>query len=440
MTLSHKWDEHIRASASTTTENLHSRLHSLNSQELPLTLIHAIEVTYQLGVKYLWIDCVCIAQDCQEDWNHESSLMSEVYRNAYCSIFAQVSGSSTAGLFRSESTMHDSVEFPCRSKDQQSRLVRAMKLQPRWSTLFDEGELQSRGWCLQQRELSTRIVHYTSSQVLWECRSFKASESWPARDATNERYPSPVAFSKRVLDNIKEVDDQAIYDMWYETIRDYTSRCLTRFEDTLPALGGLARAVNEHIRSDYMAGMWESDLPRTLAWTPYGTYSNDRRPKIRHATYIAPTWSWASLSGTVHFNKTKGVAHDSIGEHGTMITGYYIDLLTSDPFGQIRAAELHVKARIINGVLDYYRASDFHFLRDSIGKWFGHMQFDVKEESKSVKVVRCIYLFPEEHGRGLGLALVPVEGSESTYRRVGLISELDKNYFQDIDAEDITLI
>ncbi|KAB8252028.1 ankyrin repeat-containing domain protein [Aspergillus flavus] len=68
---------------------------------------------------------------------------------------------------------------------QSSKMVRAVKTQPSWVGLLGQGPLQSRGWCLQERELSPRVLHYTPSQVLWECRAFKASEGWPERDISS---------------------------------------------------------------------------------------------------------------------------------------------------------------------------------------------------------------------------------------------------------------
>jgi hypothetical protein len=42
-----------------------------------------------------------------------------------------------------------------------------------------KGPLSARGWTLQERELSPRILHYTKHQVLWECRDCIASETKP---------------------------------------------------------------------------------------------------------------------------------------------------------------------------------------------------------------------------------------------------------------------
>lgn len=58
--------------------------------ELPRTFQDAIVVARKLGLRYLWIDSLCIIQDSpgDVDWAHESSLMNDVYGNSSCNISA----------------------------------------------------------------------------------------------------------------------------------------------------------------------------------------------------------------------------------------------------------------------------------------------------------------------------------------------------------------
>ncbi|KAH7370060.1 hypothetical protein BKA65DRAFT_386907, partial [Rhexocercosporidium sp. MPI-PUGE-AT-0058] len=42
---------------------------------LPATFRDAVVITRLLGVKYLWIDSLCIIQDQLSDWEHESAKM-----------------------------------------------------------------------------------------------------------------------------------------------------------------------------------------------------------------------------------------------------------------------------------------------------------------------------------------------------------------------------
>jgi hypothetical protein len=36
-----------------------------------------------------------------------------------------------------------------------------------------------RGWVLQERVLSPRVLHFSREQVFWECRQLRACESFP---------------------------------------------------------------------------------------------------------------------------------------------------------------------------------------------------------------------------------------------------------------------
>lgn len=84
----------------------------------------------------------------------------------------------------------------------------------------------------------------------------------------------------------------------------YTERRLTHDADRFVAISGLARdmrAMLEKLRPGiahrYLAGLWEEDLARMLLWFV-------RAAGSRHTTYIAPSWSWASLGACfdmVHF-------------------------------------------------------------------------------------------------------------------------------------------
>ncbi|KJK64553.1 ANK ankyrin repeat protein [Aspergillus parasiticus SU-1] len=442
--LSHRWDGQITAVASTTSENILPRLEELTIDTLPRNFVHAMEVTHLLKINYLWIDSLCILQDSKEDWNREAALMSEVYQNSECTISDQSGQTSSMGFFCSGDVQNDSVEFRCSSQDgQSSKMVRAVKTQPSWVALLAQGPLQSRGWCLQERELSPRVLHYTPSQVLWECRAFKASEGWPARDISGELSEGYSGYNLRILDRIQAQDTHEIYTSWLNTVRDYASRSLTKYEDTFPALGGLARIVHGYVHCDYVAGMWAADLRRSIAWVPGEGPNDDSSSTSRHATYVAPTWSWASVVGKVSFEQAKALSRDVTDETVAVIDGWRITHLTPDPFGQIASAELHMTTPILTAVLDYYSTSSYYFLRgphDTVGKWYGQMIFDVKAESESLQVVWCIPLFTSDVRGGIGLALVPVQGQEHTYRRVGHIWELGMSHFQTLERQSIVLI
>ncbi|KAH6677171.1 hypothetical protein B0J14DRAFT_475992, partial [Halenospora varia] len=55
---------------------------------LSKTFVDAISITRFMGIRFLWIDSLCIIQDSVDDWEIESSLMDYVYENATINIAA----------------------------------------------------------------------------------------------------------------------------------------------------------------------------------------------------------------------------------------------------------------------------------------------------------------------------------------------------------------
>ncbi|KAG4431636.1 hypothetical protein IFR05_012878 [Cadophora sp. M221] len=66
---------------------------------IPKTFLDAMTITRELGFRYLWIDSLCIIQDSKLDWEQESAVMDDVYRNATVTIAAAASQDSKAGIF-----------------------------------------------------------------------------------------------------------------------------------------------------------------------------------------------------------------------------------------------------------------------------------------------------------------------------------------------------
>ncbi|CAG8955523.1 hypothetical protein HYFRA_00009476 [Hymenoscyphus fraxineus] len=499
--LSHRWDANYTASMATTSVNLALQLNSISPETLSLTFSQAADVTTKLGIKYLWIDSLCIVQDSMDDWAHESSLMGLIYQNSYCTISAGATKDSSKGLFHSTNMNNESVDFKCTSEDGNSRLVRATKAYPGWEQLYKDGPLHTRGWIMQERELSPRIVHYTRSEVIWECRTLKATEHSPIKDAT--RLTS--LRNRRILDSIFSLKLDEIYDLWHHTIENYTWRQLTNTEDILPALSGLARIVGKHTGSEYVAGVWEGDIKRSLAWASdhsgmkcqFGSGKAPDYPFARHDVYVSPTWSWASVMGPTTFSAlrkpllfdpglalyslefSQSMEEDMLGikkystrtrelvapDRGILvIKKHTTKLATSDPYGRVKSASLHISAAIVKGVLRYPDENGYKRqygpcsrLCDCYGNALGNLYFDVPSEYTiakpedapllcSLQIVHCVALFMKENEtvperrRGMGLALVPVEGEEATYRRVGHIQELVYERFRVMSSKDIILV
>jgi hypothetical protein len=175
--LSHRW--------ASTDLNVQSRLAKANHKRwqthfscksLPKRFQEAILIARGLGLQYIWIDSLCIIQDDCEDTEREISNMEAVFSNAYITISATCAIGRHTGFLRRENprTCHP-VYIPFKS-DKQCRVYLCEPIDD-FRQHVEESELSRRGWIFQERTLSRRILHFTSTQLYWECGSDVRSEA-----------------------------------------------------------------------------------------------------------------------------------------------------------------------------------------------------------------------------------------------------------------------
>lgn len=82
-------------------------------------------------------------------------------------------------------------------------------------------------------------------------------------------------------------------EAWHRCVDAFSKKSVDVTSDKLLVMAPLASAINDGTLGEYLAGIWSSDIAFGLGWSrPYGV--------LRPATeYRAPSWSWASVDGTV---------------------------------------------------------------------------------------------------------------------------------------------
>lgn len=163
--LSHCWGKtrHI-VTEKVSIEN-HKRGIPLN--DLPKTFRDAVELTKSIGLRYIWIDSLCIIQDDMQDWKKEAAKMADVYRNAYCTVAATGSKGDQEGIFL-QRPRQDVFQLPYNAANtyiaatyNEEDVAAMLKLH--------QSTLSTRAWTMQERLLSRRIIHFTDNRVIWEC-------------------------------------------------------------------------------------------------------------------------------------------------------------------------------------------------------------------------------------------------------------------------------
>jgi len=249
--------------------------------DLPLTFQHAVTVTRDLGIKYLWIDALCIIQDDQDDWQQESCNMAAIYRDAYFVIGADMSKDSNGGFLDvSETDFHEEKRLIAVDDESNPIFVREeYRRGGEWDQPLAFEPLRRRAWTLQEQILATKMVHFTSQEMVWECQYGLICQCMDldraGENSLELRGYFAFPFPRR-------------FKAWYQVVNEVMQRHITKPEDILPCLSGLARLLHGVEAGRYLAGLWSNDLLAGLLWIV-------NHPGKRPNPYRGPSWSWTSV-------------------------------------------------------------------------------------------------------------------------------------------------
>jgi hypothetical protein len=300
LTLSHSWSSGMVTKLLKT--NLTHFRKRIPLQSLSQTFRDAIDVTRRLTFRYLWIDSLCIVQDCADDWLKESSAMRDVYKGCACNIAATAASEGCDGLFAQRDSLLISpfiIDVDWKGHQQQYLCFRGAV---RYSG-FIKAALNRRGWVIQERLLSPRTIHF-SSQLFWECKELEACETYPKGlpegmniedEEESLRFYSFQLQEKSWLNDIKSNPDSK-YEVWEAIVESFMCCGLTKEEDKLVALSGLVKEMQPFMYDEYVAGLWRKDLIKELVWLVEDSKQVDGMDAFRPRAYrgMLPTTAYIS--------------------------------------------------------------------------------------------------------------------------------------------------
>ncbi|KAH6708824.1 heterokaryon incompatibility protein-domain-containing protein [Leptodontidium sp. MPI-SDFR-AT-0119] len=209
VTLSHCWGLRPQKVLRLTNDTLAQFEDGIKIEDLPTTFQHAMDFACRLGVRYIWIDSLCILQDSEKDWLYQSARMDQVYNNSLCNISATAASSGSEGIYadrdskqywvdtvvlntgkfqeqatnRSQALVKPARQangnvksklIPARSSEVPTYTILNLEL---WEATVDQGPVNKRGWVLQERLIAPRVLHFCHDQIAWECWEKGALES-----------------------------------------------------------------------------------------------------------------------------------------------------------------------------------------------------------------------------------------------------------------------
>lgn len=316
--LSYCWGDYIPFMAVTST--LASLKNGIPLLSLAKTFQDAIYVTRALGIKYLWIDALCILQDDDQDWDQQSSEMANIYGHAYLTIAASSAQNPTVEFLNLASgDPHKLYETHGTTPmgEGYSIFARVARHQHGVDVTTDEYGSQPllwRAWAYQEHMLSPRVLQFGSQEMYWECSGAKFCECRTRYEILDRRTlghrRNPKEDLQDALSNCVNNPDMMVA-VWHGIIQKYSGRWLTFEKDKLPALFGVARLIEQRTKSRYYAGAWGHSIIPDLHW------------RVRHhfrpnpEQYLAPSWSWASVGNEVEFFGSRPAKHTNLIQKAT---------------------------------------------------------------------------------------------------------------------------
>jgi hypothetical protein len=393
-------------------------------EALSKTFRDAISVTKALGLSYIWIDSLCIIQDNDEDWKIESRSMASVYGGSTINIAAASATDGSKGCFFNRRSSQTFIQLGSRRRAGET--YRCVSIDMHKQQMLDL-PLGNRGWCLQERLLPCRTLHFTSTEVFWECYEQLASECYP------QKYP-------KVLKGDFFFDKKQLAPSHWPWITEHYSQCrLTHLSDKFVAISGIAEIIQRQNKDEYIAGLWKKDIETQLCWhverIEISLISQNHQQQTLNQC-IAPSWSWLFASSPI--SASKGSSGKAKLRKFIRVIDIQVASSRMDPYGPISPGILHIGFyylfRYSGSVLvneadwDYMIGTNLFpgtFFFDDLSS----IEFDfepLETDPLIRKPTRAIYVLPviRHHRHFLieGLLLHPTDRKDGEYRRIGVVN------------------
>ncbi|PNP85403.1 hypothetical protein FNYG_01232 [Fusarium nygamai] len=261
------------------------------------TITDAMKFCRQIGLRFLWVDQLCIPQK-PGSIDPEIHHMASIYSGATCTLVA-LSGTTFSNPL-------PGVRPGTRHPDTQHQAtVGGLRLMTCYPSLFTEIESSvwfSRGWTFQEAAFSRRIFFFTTQQTFFLCRETMYCEEsvWeiPGGSSLAASANTETTEAGRIKD-LMLLRSNGSYPEggYYRIVEEYTKRTLGHPEDILNAWAAAVQWMEEDKKwgSTCSFGLPLDQFGFALGWQPLHGHNSD--PDSQRADF--PSWSWSGFIGPV---------------------------------------------------------------------------------------------------------------------------------------------
>lgn len=283
------------------------------------TIADAIDLVRSFDLDYLWVDALCILQDSDSDKKEQISNMDMIYKGARLTVIAASGDNADAGL--------PGLTPGSRTVRQEEVIVTTPgPANPGFSIIttlssvtagsvssphpFSKTKWNTRGWTLQERALSLRILTFTEEQIYWACQCSQWCEDTYAECSlgqfnyySSNRQEQSIQINR--LHSLSWQSQDPIDQLWqrYQVlVRQFGEREFSFEGDAHDAFAAILKAISRSTGERFLWGMPASRFELGLNWS--AREGAERREVLSTLPMTSlncrvpfPSWSWLGWKG-----------------------------------------------------------------------------------------------------------------------------------------------
>ncbi|KAJ2903860.1 hypothetical protein MKZ38_009243 [Zalerion maritima] len=295
-------------------------------------ILEALDVVRTLGIRYLWVDSLCIKQKDTADEDIEIGRMSNTYKNASLVVVAAAGEDPKASMLRPLSFPpgRKICDVPVSTQgqraimsicaiapdDDQGKEGKMMPLahqrhEPRGKW---HHPLQDRAWTLQECVLARRLLIFSYYGVFWNCQGNSTILHPVGPRADRPRFPKKVLpWDRRsALESLvgkpetTAIEVEAWLPLWFRLVENYTNRKMGDPRDSLKALQAVISEIEMLTDDEFVFGMSSKYIIWSLLWYERSTEFSRWSLDLSCRCPPTPSWSWVGRSCPVAMDLCEG--------------------------------------------------------------------------------------------------------------------------------------
>ncbi|CAG9983170.1 unnamed protein product [Clonostachys byssicola] len=311
--LSYVWGK-----TNTTTSSATQASPGANGSRFEKVIEDSITVTQMLGIRYLWVDRICIDHSNHADTLHQIRQMDLIYANSEITIIAAACETPDEGL--------PGINDTSRADQQVLELknINLISTLPSGRSSIEKSRWYTRGWTFQEGILSTKRLIFTETQVIFDCNGMHCSEGLDM-PLDNLHVSDKSKFDTYAYDlgPLERKAPQSDPEDYMGFVRSFSTKQLTYSYDTLNAFQGILSAFKRAQAPIYhfwgiplftsdesLMGTIHQEISMksisarfvlALFWRDYRLpFSEECTPNLSWGRVESPpSWSWAGWNGEI---------------------------------------------------------------------------------------------------------------------------------------------